>query len=49
MLAAVPGRGLVQRAEQSKWSIAGWKDGKNSLRPDPIDFGGLCLFTGGRE
>src|SRR5262245_21201153 len=37
-------RGLVENAENWKWSSAGWKEGKNILRPDPVDFGGLCLF-----
>ena len=42
-------RGLVVRAADWKWSSAGWVEGKNSLRPDPIDFGGICLSLGGRE
>jgi putative transposase len=42
-------RGLVARPEDWRWSSAGWIEGKNSLRPDPIDFGGDTLFTGGRE
>jgi REP-associated tyrosine transposase len=41
-------RGLVTRAEDWKWSSAGWRESKNSLRPDPVDFGGLCVFHGGR-
>lgn len=41
-------RGLVSRPEDWKWSSAGWLERKNSLRPDPIDFGGLCLFLGGK-
>jgi putative transposase len=41
-------RGLVSRAEDWKWSSAGWHEGKNSLRPDPIDLGGFCVFTDGR-
>ena len=41
-------RGLVARAADWKWSSAGWWAGKNSLRPDPIDFGGVCLFVDGR-
>jgi len=41
-------RGLVSRAEDWKWSSAGWHEGKNSLRPDPIDLGGFCVFTAGR-
>ena len=42
-------RGLVARAEDWKWSSAGWIEGKNPLRPDPLDFGGTTLFVGGRE
>ncbi len=42
-------RGLVQRPQDWKWSSAGWFPGKNLLRPDPVDFGGFCLFTGGLE
>jgi len=41
-------RGLVSRAEDWKWSSAGWIEGKNSLRPDALDLGGFCLFVGGR-
>jgi putative transposase len=41
-------RGLVSRPEDWKWSSAGWHEGKNSLRPDPIDFGGLCVFLDGK-
>ena len=41
-------RGLVARAEDWKWSSAGWFEGKNPLRPDPLDFGGTTLFVGGR-
>jgi putative transposase len=40
-------RGLVTRAEDWKWSSAGWAEGKNSLKPDLLDFGGLCLFNAG--
>jgi REP-associated tyrosine transposase len=40
-------RGLVSRPEQWKWSSAGWHEGKNSLRPDAMDFGGSCLFLDG--
>jgi putative transposase len=36
-------RGLVERPELWKWSSSGWYEGKNPLRPDPIDFGGLLL------
>jgi putative transposase len=32
-------RGLVTRAEEWKWSSAGWFEGKNSLRPDLVDPG----------
>ena len=42
-------RRLVARAEAWRWSSAGSYDGKNSLRPDVIDFGGEVLYTGGRE
>ena len=41
-------RGLVARPEDWKWSSAGWLEGKNSLRPDTVDFGGATLFVGGR-
>jgi hypothetical protein len=41
-------RDLVSRSEQWKWSSAGWYEGKNSLRPDAVDFGGPCLFLGGK-
>jgi putative transposase len=40
-------RKVAQRAEDWKWSSAGWVEGKNSLRPDAIDFGGLTGFFGG--
>jgi putative transposase len=42
-------RGLVMRAADWKWSSAGWFEGKNSLKPDPIDFGGVGLVLGGNE
>ena len=42
-------RGLVQRPEDWKWSSAGWREGKNSLRPDAVDFGGLTGYIGGCE
>jgi len=42
-------RGLVIQPEDWKWSSAGWIDGKNSLRPDAIDVGGLTGYFGGRE
>jgi hypothetical protein len=42
-------RGLVKRAEDWKWSSAGWKEGKNGLRPDPVSFRGLSLFVGGKR
>src|ERR1051326_7147877 len=41
-------RGLVTQGELWKWSSAGWFEGKNSLRPDPIDFGGMCVYLDGR-
>jgi hypothetical protein len=41
-------RGLVSEPDQWKWSSAGWCEGKNSLRPDALDFGGSCLFLGGK-
>ncbi len=37
-------RGLVEHQDLWKWSSAGWNEGKNSLRPDPIDIGGLTVF-----
>ena len=40
-------RKLVPRPEDWKWSSAGWLEGKNSLRPDSIEFGGLTGFFGG--
>ncbi len=42
-------RGLVLNPQDWKWSSAGWHEGKNSLRPDVVDFGGLTAFFGGRE
>ena len=42
-------RGLVNQPEDWKWSSAGWFEGKNSLKPDPLEFGGLTGFFGGRE
>jgi putative transposase len=42
-------RKLVNLAEEWKWSSAGWIEGKNSLKPDPIDLGGSCLCLGGQE
>jgi putative transposase len=41
-------RGLVSQAEEWKWSSAGWVEGKNLLRPDPLDLGGSCVLMGGR-
>jgi REP-associated tyrosine transposase len=41
-------RGLVSLEEQWKWSSAGWFEGKNSLRPDLVELGGLCVFFDGR-
>jgi putative transposase len=40
-------RQLVPRSEDWKWSSAGWVEGKNSLRPDAVDFGGLTGIFGG--
>jgi putative transposase len=34
-------RGLVNQANVWKWSSAEWHEGKNSLRPDNVDIGGL--------
>ena len=42
-------RGLVLRAEDGKWSSAGWIEGKNPLQPDPVDLGGCIGYFGGRE
>ena len=42
-------RGLVIRAENWKWSSAGWAMGKNPLAPDAVDFGGMTGFFRGRE
>ena len=42
-------RGLVKHAEDWKWSSAGWREGKKPLGTDPLDFGGLCLFLGGKD
>jgi hypothetical protein len=39
----------VIKAEDWKWSSAGWQDGQNTLRPDMVEFGGLSAFLGGRE
>jgi putative transposase len=41
-------RGLAVQPSDWKWSSAGWFEGKNSLRPDAIDFGGLCRFADGK-
>ena len=40
---------LVSRTEDWKWSSAGWVEGKNSLRPDPVDVGGLTGYFRGHE
>jgi putative transposase len=40
-------RQLVQSPEDWKWSSAGWVEGKNSLRPDVVDFGGLTGYSAG--
>lgn len=42
-------RGLVTRPEDWKWSSAGWQEGKNSLKPDPIDLGGSILLMEARD
>ena len=43
-------RGLVLRAEDWKWSSSGWIEGKNPVKPDPINLvGGLLGFFGGRQ
>jgi putative transposase len=39
-------RGLVSKTEDWKWASVEWLAGKNSLQPDAIDLGGLCLFGG---
>ena len=36
---------LVNKSEDWKWSSAGWREGKNSLRPDPVEFSGV-VFSG---
>jgi putative transposase len=41
-------RELVLKAEDWKWSSAGWQEEKNSLRPDQVDFGGLTGYFGGQ-
>jgi putative transposase len=41
-------RGLVQRAEDWRWSSAGWTEGKNPLRPDALDLDGFCLYLDGQ-
>ncbi len=41
-------RGLVSGPEDWKWSSAGWSEGKNSLRPDPVDLGGVILYLDGK-
>ena len=42
-------RGMVIRPAEWRWSSADWVIGKNSLRPDPVIFGGDAVFSGGRE
>jgi putative transposase len=42
-------RELVVKAEDWKWSSAGWQDGKNTLRPDVVECGGLTAFLGGHQ
>jgi putative transposase len=39
-------RRLAGTVEDWKWSSANWRDGKNSLMPDPIDFGGMVIVRG---
>jgi hypothetical protein len=40
-------KGLVEKPEDWKWSSAGWLEGKNSLKPDVVDFGGLVgVYSG---
>jgi hypothetical protein len=41
-------RGLVTRAGDWKWPIAGWIEGKNDLHPDPLEVGGFTLLLKGR-
>jgi putative transposase len=38
---------LVEKPEDWKWSSAGWVEGKNSLRPDPVDLGGPVVVDVG--
>ena len=38
---------LVEKPEDWKWSSAGWVEGKNSLRPDSVEFGGAVVVDGG--
>ena len=40
-------RGLAARPEEWRWSSAGWFEGKNSLRPDALDFGATPYLPGG--
>ena len=42
-------RQLVAQPEDWRWTSAGWCEGKNPLRPDPIDFGGMTVFSRGHE
>ena len=41
-------RQLVAKPEDWKWSSAGWLEGKNSLRSDILDVGGMIGYFGGR-
>ena len=41
-------RGLVSGPEDWKWSSARWSEGKNSLRPDPVDLGGVISYLDGK-
>jgi putative transposase len=42
-------RELALRAEDWQKSSAGWILGRNSLAPNPVDFGGLTGFCRGKE
>ena len=42
-------RALVILPEEWKWSSAGWREGKNSLRPDPVELGGTTVIVEGRR
>jgi putative transposase len=38
---------LAETPKDWKWSSAGWREEKNSLKPDLVDFGGLTGCYGG--